>query len=426
MFRTSIFRSFLTIGLILGVVLSLLFTFLSHSKAATQFDTEQLWGTTSNTYWEPTVAADPSSNWVYQLTTNTSAAQILFRSSSDGGTTWGSSVNICPKDTPWQYDPQIKVSNNGTIYAACLNGYNNPGIVFTRSRNHGVTWTTSLPIEGTLNYGDKPILIVSSNGDDVYIGFNARLAFYVAVSHDSGKSFAPPVLATTVSLWYYSYGGIVSPNGTAYFAVAGETQVQNKETGTTNVELISSSDGGTTWSDHSFATGQEGAACTVKNCYPDFYSPQDTIAADKQGNLLFTYTKNGVVQGNNSLYVSRSRDGVNWTTPVVINALGNNTSPELGTGSTPGDFRIVWQDNRNGTTAWNTWYARSTNGGFTWSSAVRLSNLGSGTSYKSSLGYQFPFGDYLGLSVNSIGVNFVIWGEGANVYADGGTWYTRG
>jgi hypothetical protein len=111
---------------------------------------------------------------------------------------------------------------------------------------------------------------------------------------------------------------------------------------------------------------------------------------------------------------------------VVINALGNNTSPELGTGSTPGDFRIVWQDNRNGTTAWNTWYARSTNGGFTWSSAVRLSNLGSGTSYKSSLGYQFPFGDYLGLSVNSIGVNFVIWGEGANVYADGGTWYTRG
>ena len=132
------------------------------------------------------------------------------------------------------------------------------------------------------------------------------------------------------------------------------------------------------------------------------------------------------MQGNNSLYVSRSKDGVNWTTPVVINALGNSTSPELGTGPTPGDFRIVWQDNRNGTTAWNTWYARSTNGGVTWSSVVRLSNLDSGPSYKSSLGYQFPFGDYMGLSVNSAGVNFVIWGEGANVYADGGTWYTRG
>ncbi len=226
MFRTSIFRSFLTIGMVLGVVLSLLFTFYSHAQAATQFDTEQLWGTTSSTYWEPTIAADPSSNWVYQLTTNTSASQILFRSSSDGGTRWGSSINVCPlKGTPWQYDPQIKVSNDGTIYVACLNGFNNPGIVFTRSSDHGVTWTTSLPIEGKLNYGDKPILIVSGNGADVYIGFNAKLAFYVAISHDSGNSFAAPVLATTESLWYYSYGGIVAPNGTAYFAVGGETTI---------------------------------------------------------------------------------------------------------------------------------------------------------------------------------------------------------
>ena len=84
MFRTCIYRFFLTIGMVLGVMLSLLFTFYSHAQAATQFDTEQLWGTTSNTYWEPTIAADPSSNWVYQLTTNTSASQNLFRSSSDG------------------------------------------------------------------------------------------------------------------------------------------------------------------------------------------------------------------------------------------------------------------------------------------------------------------------------------------------------
>jgi hypothetical protein len=101
MFRTSIFRSFLTIAMVSVVVLSFLFTFYSHAHAAVQFDTEQLWGTTSNTYWEPTIAADPSSNWVYQLTTNTSASQILFRSSSDGGDTWGSSVNICLKGTPW-------------------------------------------------------------------------------------------------------------------------------------------------------------------------------------------------------------------------------------------------------------------------------------------------------------------------------------
>src|SRR5215472_13729324 len=101
MFRTGIFRSFLAIGIIFVVALGLLSTFYGHTHAAAQFDTEQLWGTTSNTYWEPTIAADPSSNWVYQLTTNTSAKQILFRSSSDGGNVWGSSINVCPlKSTP--------------------------------------------------------------------------------------------------------------------------------------------------------------------------------------------------------------------------------------------------------------------------------------------------------------------------------------
>ncbi len=426
--RLTSIRSGLPIAVILGVVLNFLFALGVHAQVAAHFDTEQRWGTTSNIYWEPTVAADPSSNWVYQLTSDQVTYQILFRSSSDGGTTWGPSKPICPlRGTPWQYDPQIKVSKDGTIYVACLNGFNNPGIVFTKSRDHGVTWSRSLPIQGKLDYGDKPILIISSSGTDVYIGFNGKLAFYVAVSHNAGNSFARPVLATTESLWYYSYGGIVAPNGTAYFAVGGEITIHGQQTGPTKVELLSSSDGGNTWRDHYFATGQEGLPCNVQNCYPDFYAPQDTITADAQGNLLFTYTKNDAVHGNASLYVSRSTDGgVTWTASLVLNALGDNTSPELGTGPTPGDFRIVWQDNRNGPHAWNTWYARSTDGGISWSSAVRLSNRGSGASYKTPLGYRFPFGDYLGMDVNSTGVNFVIWGEGANVYADGGTWYTRG
>jgi hypothetical protein len=94
----------------------------------------------------------------------------------------------------------------------------------------------------------------------------------------------------------------------------------------------------------------------------------------------------------------------------------------------PEDFRIVWQDNRpgsDGTSAWNTWYARSINRGQTWSEATRLSNLGTGADYKTADGYEFPYGDYLGFSVDAAGINHVIWGEGTSVYTGGGSWYTR-
>ncbi len=81
-------------------------------------------------------------------------------------------------------------------------------------------------------------------------------------------------------------------------------------------------------------------------------------------------------------------------------------------GPAAGDFRLVWQDDRNGPRAWNTWYARSADGGVTWSAAVRLSDRGGGAKYKHRYGYDFPFGDYLGLAVDSQGVNHAIWGEG--------------
>ena len=51
------------------------------ARAAT-VDSEALLGTTADNNWEPAVAADPSSNYVYQVTTSVAnnPHQILFRS----------------------------------------------------------------------------------------------------------------------------------------------------------------------------------------------------------------------------------------------------------------------------------------------------------------------------------------------------------
>ena len=94
-------------------------------------------------------------------------------------------------------------------------------------------------------------------------------------------------------------------------------------------------------------------------------------------------------------------------------------------GPAAGDFRVVWQDSRNAG-AWNTWYRRTTSGGATWSTQVRLSDVTGGANYKTANGYAFPYGDYMDIAVTASGTNVVIWGEGEDYVGPGGTWFTRG
>jgi hypothetical protein len=176
-------------------------------------------------------------------------------------------------------------------------------------------------------------------------------------------------------------------------------------------------------------TSQDPPACTFRGCYEDFFSSQATVAADSSGKLIFAYLLNSAPGAPKRLYIRTSTDGRTWSARTLVNSLGDSNMPAISAGPSPGDFRLVWQDDRNGATAWNTWFTRTTNGGASWSAPVRLSNLGSGAPYKKTAGYTFPFGDYLGLAVDPAGTNFVIWGEGDGIYTGGGTggsWWTRG
>ncbi|GAC1655333.1 MAG: hypothetical protein NVS9B12_06380 [Vulcanimicrobiaceae bacterium] len=324
----------------------------------------------------------------------------------------------------FQYDPQVVVGAGGAVDAVCLDNFL-PGVVFTRSLDHGQTFSEPVRLDGNLKYSDKPVLLVSRSGQDLYAAFNVRFALYVAASHDGGLTWSAPVKASTENYWYYPTGGAVSSDGSVWFAVDGEAGPNQTHQG--RIELLKSSDGGASWKAKFFAFTHEGAPCVVnKNCYPDYFTGQAAVAADSAANMVFIFAQNSVRQGPNMLYVSRSHDGVVWSDPVLLNALGNSNAPAIAAGPAPGDFRLVWQDNRNGARAWTTWYARSTDAGATWGTQIRLSDQGSGAPYKHAAGYDFPFGDYLGLSVDAEGVNHVIWGEGAGVYVPGGSWWTRG
>jgi hypothetical protein len=136
-----------------------------------------------------------------------------------------------------------------------------------------------------------------------------------------------------------------------------------------------------------------------------------------------------------SVYALTSHDdGSSWEGPFLIysapanSTIGDGGFPAVAAGPMPGQFGVIWQDNRNGATAWNTFFRSTQNGGQSWSNETRLSNVGANPKYpyKTNQGFQFPYGDYTGLTANAAGTYFAIWGEGAGRETTGNCWYSFG
>ena len=431
-------------------------TVVGPASGATSFDNERAAGYDINpkhqTNWEPTVAVDPKHpDRVYQLITGINAqackgncpgTSVLFRRSTDGGATFSPETFVCAaacKTIGWQFDPQIRVANDtnpdcgcGTIYVAFMDQYD-PGVQLFTSHDGGATWSAPVTMNGGLKYMDKPILVISPSGRDVYVAFNHKFDNMVVASHNFGQSFLPPQKVNDDQLWWYANSGAIAPNGDVYFALDGEATLSGHGhdfDGSAKVALLRCSPSPTRPCANptltSFGVSAAPPPCPVSGCYPDYYAATGAIAIDATGHMAFAYTSSSQANGPKSLYVRTSNDGVNWSAHRLVNANGDSSFPQIDRGPTSGDFRLAWQDNRTG--RFNTWYARSADGGTTWGSPVRLSNLGSGAPYKSPDGYTFPDGDYFGLAVSSTGIAHVIWGEadGSSLYCCGDTWYTKG
>lgn len=405
-----------------------------NSRSNNGFDSERLWGPYND--WEPAIAIDRSTGYVYQLATRYDGPEpckrcagpyVIFRRSIDGGATWQADQFLTPFRKSHN-DPQIEVSGDGTIYAAWLNDYV-PGVKFIKSADRGATWTAPISITTKSvkpNWSDKPILAISADGRDIYIAFNASDS-YVVASHDYGASFSQPVRTSDDKRYWFHTGGAVAPDGNVYFAV---TDYNLDYTGDAHVNVLKSKDGGVTWSTTRVDTSKEAPRCDWSpGCYMGFFGPSAVLAVDSAGTLMLAYNASDTAGAPQGLWVRTSTDGENWSIEIEISngsEAVNNAFPAIAAGPTAGDFRIAWQDDRNGSTAaWNTWYRRTSESGSSWSEAVRASDQSEGAAYKTAAGYAFPYGDYLEIAVDGGGRTHLIWGEGASYSGPGGIWYTR-
>jgi hypothetical protein len=392
--------------------------------------------------WEPAVAADPNSSYVYVLTTrygtekpcpgNCPTPWIALTVSVDNGATWSPARPLCACKGGGQFDPIIEVvPDTGDVYSLFMIGFN---VVFIKSTDHGATWTAPVPTWGNVSWNDKPILAVSDDGQEVYAAFNGPTGGdpWIARSLDAGETWTSQVKLIDSGRYVYAFDGDVASDGTVYVA---ESSLQYKNAGNkgpldpgVEEHLFISRDHGRTWIDKVIARAQPGLACVAVGCHPDFYTGHAVVSADATGALVFLYDAATTFGGKQSIYATRSTNqGRTWSTPVVVSTAGEEATTPMVESGAAGDVRIAWAETSGGgnVDAWNTWYRRSTDGGVSWSAPIRISDATSGAPYKTAAGYAEVYGDYGEIAITSVGKTIATWGEGISYTGPGGVWVNR-
>ena len=387
--------------------------------------------------WEPAVAADPTSSFVYLITTrygepkpcpgNCPIPHIAIEISSDNGTTWSDGEPLCPCKGSGQFDPIIEVvPDTGHVYAVWMNGFN---VVFQKSTDHGQTWSVPVPTWGQVSWNDKPVLATSDDGRDVYVSWNGPTNGdpYVAQSHDYGQTWTQTKLVNS-GRYFFAFDADVLPDGTAIFSESSfdYSGPAASAVGPVQHHAFVSRDGGATWQNQVIDTVELGEPCESEGCYADFYAGHNAVTADADGDLVYTYDGATVPLGPQQTFVRLSTDeGRTWSNPVTLSTPGRMSTGPAAEATGDGDVRL-WYAERSPAARWNIFYRRSLDGGLSWSPPVRISDAIAGTKYKNEDGFLEFYGDYGEVAVMSDGRTFATWGEGFSWLGPGGTWFNIG
>lgn len=376
--------------------------------------------------WEPAIAADGYGH-VYVLYPQYGVVpgcpacalpSLVLVTSDDNGASWQAPRLMAPH-TSGQFDPQIVAdpADHRTLYAAWVQNHKTD-VVLAKSADFGQSW--SLVTASRRPDSDKPVLAV--RGADVYIAFNHARQLWIASSHDGGITFLSSPAAGANVNWALPGGGTVDVAGNVYFGWAGYVR---SEKGKVNLYASKSPDQGKTWSTVLLDASAAPPDCAQHRCGWSYLGAQVAVTSDSAGTLYALWNSGSVDRAPERIYFASSTTaGATWSPKRDISTAppgAEHAFPAITAGAA-GDVRIAWMDTRN-SPRWNTWYRNSTNGGATWSAEVRLSSAVTGYSYIQPDGFNFPFGDYFGLAIDSRGQTHGVWGEGLNFLSPGSIWH---
>ena len=359
---------------------------------------------------EPSIAVDPTApnrmviGWRQFDTVLNNFRQAGVGYSDDGGRSWTFPGVLEPGI--FRSDPVLDFDAEGNFY---YNSLTNEGGGFScqvfRSVDGGVTWGEPIWAWG----GDKQWMVIDRTGGIGHGNIYANWTVFFSIcdgqftrSYNGGDSYLPCIDVPGIPQW----GTLaIGPDGELYIA-GGEFNVAKSSTLQDPLHPPQF--------DFVTPVNLNGSIGFGLDPNPGGLSGQAWVATDvsdgpMRGNVYLLSSVNP--PGSDPLDVSfaRSTDGgVTWSDPVRVNDdPGNNGAYQwFGTMSVAPNGRIdvIWNDTRNSGQAnlSELFYSSSTDGGVTWSANTQLSPV-----FNSWLGWpnQSKMGDYYDMISDNVGAN---------------------
>jgi hypothetical protein len=328
--------------IILILVIGFLFVFQSLS-AQNWYPTKRLSWTSSSSF-SPVVATDSGNNihivWSDYLG---SIPEILYKKSTDGGSTW--STERLTWNSGHSTYPDIAIDSNNRIHVVWRDSTpGNSELFYKKSTDGGVSWTTKRLTWTSGNSEDPAIATDSSNNIHIFWqdDRNVKEEIFYQKSTDGGSTWTAKRLT-------WDSGASRDP------AVAIDTNDnihiawRDSKPGSLEIYYKKSTNGGASWTTKRLTWNSEGFR------YPD-------IATDSGNNVFVVWSK--YQTGDYEIFLKKSTDGgTTWSKTRLTRTSGDSDHPAIAID--PSDnIHVVWDD---GTVVnEEIYYKRSTDGGTTW------------------------------------------------------------
>lgn len=333
--------------------------------------------------------------------------QVGYGYSFDGGLTWGQNLFVEPY-YPRDSDPGITVDTAGNFYAVILSYtgdvYEPNGLFVFKSTDGGMTWGDPVTVINGVPgvFEDKELIACDRSGGPytgnlyvVWMRFWSDEGIYICRSTDGGNSFLSPLKVNDIAAlqWPVPCVGSNSEVYIAWISSAG------------SIVLDRSYDGGQTF----------GADITIQNVsfgWGDIYGnisvfsfpaiDCDITPGLYNGNIYVAYMDDSPGFTDTDIYFTRSTDGGDsWSTKLRINDdfLNNGCDqfhPWL-TVAPDGSIIVVFLDRRldPGNLLMDLYMTTSTDGGDTWSPNERITTVSSDpTAGSKFLSSRQPIGEF--------------------------------